>query len=89
MVSGLQRTGVRLRSGQPSNQAVLEGDHFVINGQKIWTSGAQYADWMFALVRTNPDAAKTRRYKFRVARNGPARRYRQTYQTDFREFTIL
>ena len=39
-------------------KAVLDGDHFVINGQKIWTSGAQYADWMFALVRTNPDAAK-------------------------------
>ena len=34
------------------------GDHFVINGQKIWTSGAQYADWMFALVRTDPDAPK-------------------------------
>jgi alkylation response protein AidB-like acyl-CoA dehydrogenase len=39
-------------------KAVLEGDHFVINGQKTWTSGAQYADWMFALVRTNPDAPK-------------------------------
>ncbi|MDK1024440.1 MAG: acyl-CoA dehydrogenase family protein [Gammaproteobacteria bacterium] len=39
-------------------RAVLEGDHFVINGQKIWTSGAQYADWMFALVRTNPDVPK-------------------------------
>ena len=39
-------------------KAVLEGDHFVINGQKIWTSGAQYADWMFALVRTDPDAPK-------------------------------
>ena len=36
----------------------LDGDHFVINGQKIWTSGAQYADWMFALVRTNQEAAK-------------------------------
>ena len=34
------------------------GDHFVINGQKIWTSGAQYADWMFCLVRTDPDAPK-------------------------------
>ncbi len=34
------------------------GDHFVINGQKIWTSGAQYADWMFALVRTDPDVPK-------------------------------
>ncbi len=39
-------------------KAVLEGDHFVINGQKIWTSGAQHADWMFALVRTDSDAPK-------------------------------
>ena len=39
-------------------KAVLEGDSFVINGQKIWTSGAQHADWMFALVRTDPDAPK-------------------------------
>ena len=39
-------------------KAVIQGDQFIINGQKIWTSGAQYADWMFALVRTNPDAPK-------------------------------
>ncbi|MEM9620707.1 MAG: acyl-CoA dehydrogenase family protein [Pseudomonadota bacterium] len=39
-------------------KAVLEGDQFVINGQKIWTSGAQHADWMFALVRTDPAAPK-------------------------------
>ncbi|MDH5738183.1 MAG: acyl-CoA dehydrogenase family protein [Gammaproteobacteria bacterium] len=39
-------------------KAVLEGDHFVINGQKIWTSGAQYSDWMFALVRTDTNAPK-------------------------------
>ena len=35
-----------------------KGDYFLINGQKIWTSGAQYADWMFCLVRTDFDAAK-------------------------------
>jgi len=34
------------------------GDHFVVNGQKIWTSGAQYADWIFTLVRTEPQAPK-------------------------------
>ncbi len=39
-------------------KAVMDGDHFVINGQKIWTSGANNAQWMFALVRTDPDAAK-------------------------------
>ena len=34
------------------------GDHYLINGQKIWTSGAHLADWMFILVRTDPDAPK-------------------------------
>jgi alkylation response protein AidB-like acyl-CoA dehydrogenase len=39
-------------------KAILDGDHFVINGQKVWTSGAQHADWMFALVRTDFEASK-------------------------------
>ncbi len=34
------------------------GDHFVINGQKIWTSYADHADWIFCLVRTDPAAKK-------------------------------
>ena len=33
-----------------------EGDHYVVNGQKIWTTLGQHADWIFALVRTDPDA---------------------------------
>ncbi len=35
-----------------------EGDHYTVNGQKTWTSTAQWADWIFALVRTDSDARK-------------------------------
>ena len=38
--------------------ARLDRDHYVVNGQKIWTSTAHMADWCFCLVRTNPQAAK-------------------------------
>ena len=34
------------------------GDHFLVNGQKIWTSGAHFSDWIFVLVRTDPDVSK-------------------------------
>jgi alkylation response protein AidB-like acyl-CoA dehydrogenase len=39
-------------------RAILDGDHYVVDGQKIWTSAAHLADWTFCLVRTDPDAAK-------------------------------
>jgi alkylation response protein AidB-like acyl-CoA dehydrogenase len=38
--------------------AKREGDHYIVNGQKIWTSTAHNADWCFVLVRTNPNAPK-------------------------------
>jgi len=39
-------------------EAVLDGDEWVVNGQKTWTTLGQHADWIFALVRTEPDAPK-------------------------------
>jgi alkylation response protein AidB-like acyl-CoA dehydrogenase len=39
-------------------RAVRDGDHYVVNGRKIWTSLAHWAEMMFALVRTDPDAKK-------------------------------
>src|SRR5712692_7371776 len=45
-------------------RAVLDGDDFVVNGQKIWTSGGHRANWMFMLARTDPDAPKHRGISF-------------------------
>lgn len=39
-------------------RALRDGERYIVSGQKIWTTMAQWADWIFCLVRTNPDAAR-------------------------------
>ncbi len=53
-------------------RAVKDGDEYILNGQKIWTSGAHTADWLFGMMRTDPEAPKHRGISFLMMdRNTP------------------
>ncbi|HEY9416794.1 MAG TPA: acyl-CoA dehydrogenase family protein [Pseudonocardia sp.] len=55
--AGSDLAGLRTR-------AVRDGDDFVINGQKTWTSMSAFANWMFAMVRSDPDSSRHRGITF-------------------------
>jgi len=57
---GMSEPGAGSDLAALSTRAEVRGDHFVVSGQKIWTSGAHHSDHCFCFVRTDPDAPKHR-----------------------------
>ena len=87
---GYSEPGAGSDLGSLGTRAVLDGDEWVINGQKIWTSAAQYANWIFVLARTDPDVPKHKGISFLlVPMNQPGVEIRpikmMTGQSEFNE----
>ena len=59
-LAALRTEAIRVHANEHAN----EGDHYVVNGQKVWTTYAQWADWMFCLVKTTKDAPAQKSISF-------------------------
>lgn len=58
MCQGFSEPGSGSDLASLKTRAVREGDHYIINGQKLWTTNGHRADWMYGLVRTSTDGKK-------------------------------
>ena len=64
-------------------RAVRDGDHFIVNGQKTWTSYAQWADWIFCLVRTSSEGKQQEGISFLlIDMNSPGVEFRPIVTMD-------